>query len=153
MLELDDLDRRLLRSVQQDNRQTGEALAESVGLSPTACQRRLKRLRDAGVIERDVAIISPKAVGRPMTLIVTLSLERERADIVDSFKRLVRETPEIMAGYYLTGEADFLMIVTARDMEDFEQFSRTVFYGSPHIKGFKTMVVIDRVKASYDVPI
>ncbi len=88
-----------------------------------------------------------------MTLIVTLSLERERADIIDAFKRTVRETPEIMAGYYLTGDADFLMVVTARDMEDFEAFSRRVFYGNPHIKGFKTMVVIDRVKATYDVPV
>ncbi|MEM1049980.1 MAG: Lrp/AsnC family transcriptional regulator [Pseudomonadota bacterium] len=153
MIELDDFDRRLLRAVQRDSRQTGEAIAEATGLSPTACQRRLKRLRAAGVIERDVAVVSPKAVGRPVTLIVTLSLERERADIIDAFKRTVRETPEIMAGYYLTGDADFLMVVTARDMEDFEAFSRRVFYGNPHIKGFKTMVVIDRVKATYDVPV
>ena len=153
MIQIDDFDRRLLRTLQQDNRLTGDALADATGLSPTACQRRLKRLRAAGVIEGDVAIISPRAVGRPLTLIVTLSLERERADIVDAFKRLVRETPEIMSGYYLTGEADFLMIVTARDMEDFESFSRRVFYGSPHIKGFKTMVVMDRVKASYSVPV
>ncbi|MEO0382603.1 MAG: Lrp/AsnC family transcriptional regulator [Pseudomonadota bacterium] len=153
MLDLDDFDRRLLRAVQHDSRQTGDTLAEVVGLSPTACQRRLKRLRAVGIIEREVAIVSPKAVGRPLTLVVTLSLERERADIVDAFKRLVRETPEIMAGYYLTGESDFLMIVTARDMEDFENFSRRVFYGSPHIKGFKTMVVMDRVKASYSLPI
>lgn len=153
MIELDDFDRRLLRAVQRDSRQTGDAIAEATGLSPTACQRRLKRLRAAGVIERDVAIVSPKAVGRPVTLIVTLSLERERADIIDAFKRTVRETPEIMAGYYLTGDADFLMVVTARDMEDFEAFSRRVFYGNPHIKGFKTMVVIDRVKATYDVPV
>lgn len=153
MLELDDFDRRLLRVLQEDNRLTGDALAEATGLSPTACQRRVKKLRAAGVIKGDVSIVSPKAVGRPLTLVVTLTLERERVDIVDSFKRLVRETPEIMAGYYLTGEADFLMIVTARDMEDFENFSRRVFYGSPHIKGFKTMVVMDRVKASYSVPV
>ena len=153
MTQIDDFDRRLLRTLQQDNRLTGDALADATGLSPTACQRRLKRLRAAGVIEGDVAIVSPRAVGRPLTLIVTLSLERERADIVDAFKRLVRDTPEIMSGYYLTGEADFLMIVTARDMEDFEIFSRRVFYGSPHIKGFKTMVVMDRVKASYSVPV
>ena len=152
MIESDDFDRRLLRAMQKDNRLTGDALAHATGLSATACQRRLKRLRAAGVIEGDVSIVSPKAVGRPLTLIVTLTLERERADIVDAFKRLVRETPEIMSGYYLTGEADFLMIIAARDMEDFETFSRRVFYGSPHIKGFKTMVVMDRVKASFSVP-
>ena len=153
LLELDEFDKRLLRAVQRDCRLSGDALADMVGLSPTACQRRLKRLRNAQVIEAEIAVVSPRAVGRALTLVVTLSLERERADIIDDFKRLLREAPEIMFGYYLTGEADFLMVVTARDMEDFEAFSRRVFYGSPHIKNFKTMVVIDRVKASFELPI
>lgn len=152
-MELTEIDRKLLAEVQRDNRQSGERLGERVGLSPTACQRRLKRLREAGVIEADVSVVSPAALGRPMTLVVTVELERERIDIVDEFKRAVAGTPEIQSGYYLTGEADFLLVVTAVDMEDFEAFTRRFFYGNPHIRRFKTRVVIDRVKTGLALPL
>ena len=86
-------------------------------------------------------------------MLVLVSLERERSDIIDRFKRSIRSTPEIMVGLYVTGEADFALLITARDMEDFEQFTRRFFYENPDIKGFKTMVVMDRIKVSLTVPI
>lgn len=153
MVELDRIDLALLEAVQRNNRLTSEALAEAAHLSPTACQRRLKRLRTEGVIEADVSIVSPKAVGRHITMIVLVSLERERADIVDRFKTAIRNTREVMIGYYVTGDADFILIVTAKNMEGYEQFTRRFFYENPDIKGFKTMVVMDRVKASFAFPI
>lgn len=153
MTELDPMDIALLQAVQKNNRLTSEELAEIVHLSPTACQRRLRRLRTEGVIESDVSIVSPKAVGRHITMIVLVSLERERADIVDRFKTAIRNTREVMIGYYVTGEADFMLVVTARDMEGYEQFTRRFFYENADIKGFKTMVVMDRVKASFAFPI
>ncbi|WP_037080423.1 Lrp/AsnC family transcriptional regulator [Rhizobium sp. CCGE 510] len=153
MTDLDRADLSLLQAVQSNNRLTSEELAGLVNLSPTACQRRLKRLRAKGVIEADVSILSPRAVGRQVTMIVLVSLERERADIVDRFKAAIRNTSEVMIGYYVTGDADFLLIVTARDMEEYEQFTRRFFYENHDIKGFKTMVVMDRVKASFALPI
>lgn len=150
---LDLIDSRLLQAVQRNNRLTSDELAEIAGLSPTACQRRMKRLRESGVIEADISVISPKAVGRPITMLVLVSLERERADIVDRFKAAIRSTPEVMTGYYVTGDADFVLVVTSKDMEDYEQFTRRFFYENPDIKGFKTMVVMDRVKAGYTLPI
>ena len=153
MAKLDRADAALLEAVQRNNRLTSEELAALVNLSPTACQRRLKRLRAEGVIESDVAIVSPKAVGRPVTMIVMVSLERERADIVDRFKRSIRASRDVMLGYYVTGDADFILVVTAQDMEAYEAFTRRFFYENPDIKGFKTMVVMDRVKASFALPI
>jgi Lrp/AsnC family leucine-responsive transcriptional regulator len=152
-MELDRFDLRLLAALQADNRRTTEALGEAVGLSPTACQRRLKKLRDAGVIEADVAIVSPQAVGRPLLMLVSVALERERADIIDRFKKAILRTPEIMSGYYVTGETDFVLVVSARDMADYEMFTRRFFYENADIKGFKTMVVMDRVKASFALPL
>lgn len=152
-MQLDRIDAKLLETVQRNNRLTSEELSAIVGLSPTACQRRLKRLRDDRIIEADVSIISPRAVGRPVSMLVMVSLERERADIVDRFKSAIRATKEVMAGYYVTGEADFVIVVTARDMEEYEQFTRRFFYENPDIKGFKTMVVMDRVKAGYALPV
>ena len=153
MAKLDRADAALLDAVQRNNRLTSEELAAIVNLSPTACQRRLKRLRAEGVIESDVAIVSPKAAGRPLSMIVMVSLERERADIVDRFKRSIRASRDVMLGYYVTGDADFILVVTAQDMEAYEAFTRRFFYENPDIKGFKTMVVMDRVKAGLAIPI
>jgi Lrp/AsnC family leucine-responsive transcriptional regulator len=150
---LDRMDAALLAAVQRDNRMTSDELAKVVGLSSTACQRRLKRLRSERVIEGDVSIVSPKAVGRPVIMLVLVSLERERADIIDRFKAEIRSTAEVMIGFYVTGETDFVLVITAKDMEDYEQFTRRFFYKNQHIKGFKTMVVMDRVKAGFTLPI
>lgn len=152
-MELDRIDRKILVAVQRNNRLTTEELGELAGLSATACQRRLKRLRDAGVIEADVAIVSPEAVGRPLITLVSISLERDRSDIIDRFKQAIRRTPEIMSAYYVTGEADFVLIISVRDMVEYEAFTRRFFYENPDIKGFSTMVVMDRTKISLAVPI
>lgn len=152
-MTLDEIDLKLLQAVQTNNRLTSEELAELANLSATACQRRMKRLRATGVIEGDVSIVSPKAVGRPFSMLVLVSLERERADIIDRFKAAIRATAEVMIGFYVTGDADFVLVVTARDMEDYEQFTRRFFYENADIKSFKTIVVMDRVKAGFSLPI
>jgi len=153
MHNLDRHDAAILDLIQRNTRITSEELGSIVNLSPSACQRRLKRLRSEGVVESEVAVLSPKALGRPITMIVLVSLERERADIVDRFKDSLRATREIMTGFYVTGDADFILILTAKSMEDYEQFTRRFFYENPDIKGFKTMVVMDRVKAGFEFPI
>ena len=153
MSRFDPTDARILTLVQTDNRLTSEEIGNRIGLSSTAVQRRLKRLRETGLIEADVSIVSPKAVGRPISMLVLVSLERERADIIDRFKQAMRDTPEIMNAYYVTGEADFVILVTSRDMEGYEEFTRRFFYENPDIKGFKTLVVMDRVKVGFTLPI
>ena len=153
MSELDRIDMAILDMLQANNRITSDELGAHVGLSATACQRRLKHLRAKGVIEADVSIVSPKAIGRPISMLVLVSLERERADIVDRFKASIRATRQVMIGFYVTGDADFVLLVTARSMEDYEQFTRRFFYENRDIKGFKTMVVMDRVKVSFALPI
>ncbi|MGX8009753.1 Lrp/AsnC family transcriptional regulator [Mesorhizobium sp. ORM8.1] len=152
-MDLDKVDRKLLNAVQRNNRLTTEELGEIAGLSATACQRRLKRLRESGVIEADVAIVSPKAVGRPLIMLTSISLERDRADIIDRFKQAVRRTPEIMSAYYVTGEADFVLTISVRDMAEYEEFTRRFFHEHSDIKGSKTMVVMDRIKSSFALPI
>ena len=152
-MEFDRFDVKLLEIVQRNNRLTSEEIADTVGLSATACQRRLKRLRDEGTIESDVSIISPKVAGRPISMLILISLEREKADSIDRFKATVRNSPEVMSAFFVTGDTDFVLVVTARDMEEYEQFARRVCYDNPDIKGFRTLVVIDRVKAGYSLPL
>lgn len=152
-MRYDRIDARILEIVQKNNRLTSEVIGEMAGLSATACQRRLKRLRSEGIIEADVSIVSPKAVGRPIEMLVLVTLERERSDIVDRFKKAIKSSVEVVNGFYVTGDADFALYVTAHTMEDYEEFTRRFFYVNPDIKGFKTMVVLDRVKAGFAVPV
>lgn len=152
MSTLDLLDRKILHEIQLDNQLTSAQLSERIGLSPTSTQRRLNRLRADKVIEADVAIVSSEALGRSLTMMIAVTLERERPDIIDYFKTSVRREPVVMSAYYVTGDTDFILIVSAKDMPEYEAFTRNFLYNNPDIKGFKTTVVMDRIKASFYIP-
>lgn len=152
-IELDRIDARLLDLVQRNNRLSSEDLGAKVGLSASGVQRRLKRLRSDGVIEADVSIICPSAIGRSVTAVVLISFERDRADITDRFKRATRKMTEVMSGFCVTGRADFVLMVTARSMEDYEHLTRRLVQENPDIKRIETMVVLDRVKAGFALPL
>ncbi|MCK1474883.1 Lrp/AsnC family transcriptional regulator [Bradyrhizobium sp. 197] len=152
-MRYDRIDAHILEIVQKNNRLTSETIGELAGLSATACQRRLKRLRSEGIIEADVSVVSAKAVGRPIQMLVLVTLERERSDIIDRFKKAIKSSTEVANGFYVTGDADFVLYITARTMDDYEQFARRFFRENRDIKGFKTMVVMDGVKAGFAVPI
>ena len=150
-MELDQFDRRLLGALQQDNQQTGEQLAEAVGLSAAACLRRAQKLREGGVIERDVSILSPEAIGRRLTMIVTVALDRQRLHEEEAFIRLMREAAEVMECYHITGGADYVLILSVADMQAYEAFTRRYFY-ERYIKRFESMAALERVKFSTAVP-
>lgn len=150
---LDDIDRRLLTALQKNNRLTADELGEIAGVSRSAVQRRVTRLRDTGVIEADISVVAAKAVGRPMTFIVEVEMERERTDLLDEFRRSMLALDDVQQCYYVTGHADFILVVTAPDMTAYEEFSRRVFNDNPNIRRFHSNVVIDRVKAGLQVPV
>ena len=152
-MEIDEFDRAILREVQVDARQTGDALGAAVGLSATAVQRRLKRLRVTGAIRREVAVLDPAIVGGLMTLMVGITLQRGGAHVVDAFRRTVHAVPEIQQCYYTTGEFDFMLVVIARDMTAYEAFTRRVFFDNPEIAKFHTIVTIEAVKTGGHLPI
>jgi Lrp/AsnC family leucine-responsive transcriptional regulator len=153
MIELDDYDIRILASLQEDNQRTSQALAERVHLSPVQCLRRTKRLRDAGVIVGDHAVLNPEAVGCHLMMVVLVTLEREQRDVVAQFKQSMLAAPEVLQCHYVTGEADFVLMVTAPDMSAYEQFTQRVFFQNPEVRRFSTMVVMDRVKSGSALPL
>ena len=152
MSKLDDLDRKILHEVQMNNQLSSTQLGERVGLSPTSVQRRLARLRRDRVITGDISVVAGAELGRTLTMIVAVQLERERADIIDHFKKSVRREPVVMSAYYVTGDSDFMLIISARDIKEYEEFTRTFLHDNPDIKGFKTTVVMDQIKAGFYVP-
>lgn len=152
-VSLDQIDRKILSIVQQDARLSADALADRVGTSRSSVQRRLKRLNETGVIEREVAQLDPGKIDARMTFVAEVELERERVDLLDDFRRSIMALEEVQQCYYITGDADFILIVLARDMQDYDRFSRQVFVENPNIRRFATSVVVDRVKTSLQVPL
>ncbi len=150
---LDNFDRNILEIIQQSNRSTSDYIAEQIGLSPAAVQRRMKRMREQKIIQADVAVINPKAIGLGVTLIVQVTMERERLDLLDTFKKEMKNHPSVQQCYYVTGSADFILLITAKDMEDYERFTREVFFDDLNIRNFQTNVVMDSVKAGLSVPL
>ena len=153
MRSFDQLDRKILNLFQSNTRLTSHEIGEQVTLSATACQRRLNRMRDEGYIEQEVAIVSPRLVGRPLILIVQVFLERGDSALIQRFKKLVHERPEIMQVYYVTGQADFMLIISMSSMEEYDKFTTDVFFDNPDVKNFETSTVMDRTKIGFHIPL
>ncbi|WP_260854740.1 Lrp/AsnC family transcriptional regulator [Mesorhizobium amorphae] len=145
-MPLDDLDRRILNALQEDNRLSFAELAQRVASSAASCMRRVRRLREDGIIEADIALINPQAAGRSLTAVVNIELESERLDLIDAFKREMRSAPEVTQCYMVTGDADFVVVVMVEDVAAFEAFTRERLYANPNIRKFRSMIMLDRVK-------
>lgn len=147
---LDRFDHALLALVQQDNQTPARLLAEQVGLSESAVLRRLRRLRAEGVIIADRALVRPAALGLPLTLHVLVSLERESAAELDAFIRKARSRAEVRQAWYVTGEADFVLLLQLPDMEAYDRFARAVFHDDPNVKSFRTIVAMREIVGPAD---
>lgn len=145
-VSLDDLDRRILTALQEDNRLSFAELAERVASSAASCMRRVRRLREDGVIVADIAVVDPQAVGKSLTAVVNIELENERLDLIDAFKREMRSAPEVTQCYMVTGDADFVVVVTVEDVAAFEAFTGDRLYANPNVRKFRSMIMLDRVK-------
>lgn len=152
-MELDRFDRQLLNLVQEDADQTTERLAEQVFLSPSAVQRRLKRMREKGVIVRDAAIVDPKKVGNPTFFVVSLHVERERPELLAQLRAWLAAQAHVQQAFYVTGETDFVLIVTAPDTETYDTLMYRLMSENPNVKRFTTNVALGVLKRGLTVPV
>ena len=147
-VELDRLDRRILEIVQENNQTPHREIAESIGLSTPAVTRRLKRLRESGIIQGDVSLLNGKVLGRSLTLIVQVSADREQTSELDAMRLTFEQCPQIQHCYYVTGDADFILIFNIGDMTEYEQLTRRLFLENNNVRRFTTFVSMDTVKAN-----
>lgn len=145
-MKLDRFDRRLLNLVQDDASQTAERLAEQVALSPSAIQRRLRRLREAGVIQRHAAVLDPRLVGKPTFFVVSLQVERERPELLAQLRRWLADCAQVQQAFYVTGEADFVLVVATPDTEAFDALMLRLVAENPNVRRFTTNVALGLVK-------
>jgi Lrp/AsnC family transcriptional regulator, leucine-responsive regulatory protein len=151
--DLDELDKKILAIYQADTRLAAHEIGEAMGLSVAAVQRRLKRMRETGVIVAELAQVAPETVGYPLTCLVGVDLERETLADLERFQQRMRAYPRVQQCYYVTGQQDFMLVVLSRDMADYDAFTREALLGDGNVKSFTTFVVLDRVKVGLGVPI
>jgi Lrp/AsnC family transcriptional regulator, leucine-responsive regulatory protein len=151
MQTLDDYDRKLLRLVQKNNRLTAKELGEKVSLSASAVQRRLAKLREDKIIEADVSIVSPIAIGAGLTCIVDVSLHEDGTKAIGKFKIDMHNCAEVSQCYYVTGTYDLVIIINTKDMNHYELFCKKYFMNNANVKRFYSHIVMDRIKVGYSV--
>lgn len=122
--DLDPIDRRILREVQRDGRVTNQDLSERVGLSPSPCLRRVRRLEADGVIARYVALVDPVAVGLPVSAFIRVRLHQQDDRHMALFEAAVAGFAEVMECYLMTGDADYQLRVAVESLAAFEDFLR-----------------------------
>ena len=142
----DVFDLRILTALQRDARVPMPELAEHVGLSAPACYRRVRALRESGAIEREVALVTPDAMGLSVTMIVLVTLERDKGRIVDELVSKLRAAQEVIDIWYVTGDHDLVLHVAAENMSTYDAFTRRAFHAEEHVRSFKTLVVLQHPK-------
>lgn len=149
----DELDKKILACIQVDALQPATQIGEKIGLSASSIQRRIKKMRQSGLIRSVVALVDHKKVGANVTCIVSVDLRRELEADIDGFAIAMRKRPEVQQIYYVTGQADFVMVVITPTMDAYEAFTREAFLRDPNIESFTTHVVLDAIKVSSGVPL
>ena len=150
---LDKFDRRILAILQLDARRSAELIGAEIGLSASAVQRRIARLREDGVIVAEVAIVDAKRAGRPLTLIVDVEVERERPELLASLKQWIAQEPAVQEAWYVTGEGDYVLVVSARDVEDYDALMQKLVAENANVRRFQTRVALGTLKRGVLVPI
>ncbi len=151
--EMTDLDRRILKVLQEDGRMTIQAVADKVGLSASPCLRRIRRMEQAGVITAYSITVDQNAVGLPVSVFVSIKLERQRAAQLDRFGEAIAGWPEVMECYLMTGQFDFLLRVVCADLAAYEAFLREKLTQLDGVGSIESSFALGQVKYSRVLPI
>ena len=147
MIDLDDIDKRIVAVLQAEGRLPMVDLADRVGLSATPCQRRVKRLEEEGVIDRYAALVPPPSVGLALQALVQVTLDDHSERTVAAFEAAIRARPEVVACYAVTGDMDFLLHVLAPDLASFSEFAMKALLRMPGVRGTRSSFIMQAVKS------
>ena len=149
MPELDQIDLHILEELQRDSSRTNVELARIVGLSPPACLRRVRRLRQSGAIRAEVAIVDPAVFGARITVVAGVILEREGRETIAAFEKRILGEPAVVQCWYVTGGYDFVLVVRVADVAAYEALARRLFHSDPNVKRYESLVVLGEVKRAF----
>jgi len=153
-LKLDRTDRRILALMQADGRISNLELADKVGLSPTPCSRRVKRLEESGLIERHVTLLNQALLGLNITAMISITMDRHTPDRFENFERQVSEFPEVVECSIVTGQAaDYLLKAVLPDMTYYEEFLLGRLTRIAGVTGVHSSFVLRKVIDRTDLPL
>jgi Lrp/AsnC family leucine-responsive transcriptional regulator len=147
---MDEIDRRILNVLHDHGRIANAGLAAAVGLSPSPCLRRVRRLEDTGIIQGYRAVIDPAAIGRGLRVIVGVRLARHALNDVQAFERAVVDLPEVVETHHVTGNFDYLVHVEVADLRAYEDFHAKRLAGLPGVSTVNSYVVMKTMTAAQD---
>ena len=148
---LDEIDRKILRTLSRDGRISNQKLAETVNLSPTPCWHRVKALEESGHVQGYVAVLDQRALGLPDTVIIEVTVDRHDDEIFQAFQDALAELPEVMEAYLLSGEYDYLIKVAVSGTEGYERFLRQKLYKLPGVKHTRSTFTLRCLKRAASV--
>jgi len=144
--DLDEVDRRLLTLLHADARMSNSALADAVGIAPSTCHGRVRRLQDLGVIRGFHAEIDPAAIGLPLQAMVAVSLQSGSRGKIRTFIQQIRSKPQVIDVYFLAGADDFLIHVAARDTDDLRSFVVDNLNADSDVAGTQTSLIFEHLR-------
>jgi DNA-binding Lrp family transcriptional regulator len=151
--QLDAIDRRILRLLQENARLSNAELAQKVGLSVSPVWRRVRVLEERGVITGYQALVDPAAVGLSVTVFIHVSLEKQVEPALEAFEAAVRRRPEVMECYLMTGDADYLLRIVVRDLVEYERFLMDHLTRIRGIASIKSSFALRPVKHGTELPL
>jgi Lrp/AsnC family transcriptional regulator, leucine-responsive regulatory protein len=150
---MDQIDLKILRLLQRDAHMTAEAIGAAVGLSPSPCLRRIRVMEKAGILRGYVALVDEKQVGLPVSVFVSVKLERQREEELDAFEAAVTQWPEVVEAYLMTGQQDFLLRVVVADLDAYERFLKTRLTRVEGVASIQSSFALGQVKHTSVLPI
>ena len=150
---LDAIDRRILARLQENARIPNVELAEAVGLSPSPCSRRVKSLEDAGIIQCYAALIDPAAAGLPVSVFISVTLDRQSENELEVFEKRIASLPEVMECYLMTGDADYLLRVVVPDLETYKRFLMDHLTRIPGVSNIRSSFALKQVQYKTALPL
>jgi Lrp/AsnC family transcriptional regulator, leucine-responsive regulatory protein len=151
-LKFDAIDRRIMGILQADSLIANQDLAHKVALSPPACLKRVRRLRDAGLIERTVSILSPELTGYPLLTVIRVKLELHVKNAANRFEALMAEQPRVMQCMVVAGDFDYILLVRSKDVNHYQAFAREVLAAAPGIRSYASEIVLAVTKSTTEIP-
>jgi DNA-binding Lrp family transcriptional regulator len=145
---LDDTDRRILTALHRDARMSNSALAELVGIAPSTCHGRVRRLQDLGVIRGFYADIDPAAIGLSLQAMISVSLQSNARGRIGTFIHHIRRRPQVMDVYFLAGADDFILHVAARDTDDLRSFVVENLNADADVAGTQTSLIFEHLRGA-----
>jgi DNA-binding Lrp family transcriptional regulator len=147
-IELDDTDRRILTALHADARISNSALAELVGIAPSTCHGRVRRLQDLGVIRGFYADIDPAAIGLSLQAMISVSLQSNARGRIGTFIHHIRRRPQVMDVYFLAGADDFILHVAAKDTDDLRSFVVENLNADADVAGTQTSLIFEHLRGA-----